>query len=122
MLLVVMTTWVLWMALTPQPRGPALPWDKANHVGAFAALSFVAYFASRDRPRATLGLCMGLVLLGALIEWGQMYVPGRYAEALDLLADTVGIAIGLSIALPLARLLDRRRRRRLPGEQPPAPR
>lgn len=106
---IVLTVIVLGLALTPNPRGPSLGWDKANHAAAFAALAFCGHFAWRERAGHTARLVLALLLLGIGIEIAQRAVPGRSAEAVDLLADAAGIGIGLVIANALSRRLDRRR-------------
>lgn len=96
---------VTYLALTPTPPKAAdLGWDKLNHLSAFTALMLLAGQAwPRHRRRA------GLALLahGGLIEILQTQVPGRSAEWGDLLADGVGIVLGLGLLGILAHL-DRR--------------
>lgn len=105
----VLTVIILGLALTPTTRGPSLGWDKANHAAAFAALAFCGHFAWRERAGHVARLVLALLLLGIGIEIAQRAVPGRSAEAADLLADAVGIGIGLLIAGALSRALERRR-------------
>lgn len=119
LLLLLLTAWILWMSLTPQPRGPALPWDKANHALAFAVLGLCGHFALREHRHGRRWLVLGLGLLGVGIEWGQLYVPGRAAELADIAADGVGIALGLALASAASTRLDRRRQPRTPGAAPP---
>jgi VanZ family protein len=109
-----LTVTVLFLALRPGSGGPTLGWDKANHALAFACLAFSGLFALRERRRAPLWVAIGLLALGGLIELVQLHVPGRSAEWADLLADAVGIGLGLAAALVLAARLDRRRQPRGP--------
>ena len=87
-------------ALTPHPPTTLhTGWDKLDHVLAFAALGLCAQSAAAD-PRRPAWAWLGLVLaFGAFIEAAQAQIPGRYAEAADLLADTLGIACGAVSAL-----------------------
>jgi len=107
---------VLLQALAPHPRGPSLGWDKANHVAAFASLAFCGLLALRERPRHLFWIGFSLLALGAGIEIAQAYVPGRSADALDIVADAVGIALGAGAGSQLARSLERRRVRRREAE------
>ncbi|MBL8328200.1 MAG: VanZ family protein [Rubrivivax sp.] len=108
-LLAVLSVYVLYGALTPNPKGPSLGWDKANHAAAFAVLAFCAVFALRERPRHVFWIAYLLLALGLAIEIAQTFVPGRLGDWQDLLADAVGIAVGLMAAIRLAVRLDRRR-------------
>lgn len=119
LLLLLLTAWILWMALTPQPVGPSLPWDKANHALAFAVLSLCGHFALREQRHGRRWLVLGLCLLGVGIEWAQLYVPGRSSELADLVGDGVGVVLGLALASAASRRLDRRRQPRAPGAAPP---
>jgi VanZ family protein len=90
--------------------------DKTEHFIAFTLLAF--WFGSilvrRDLP----WLALALVAFGGLIELAQgaMHL-GRDAEVVDLVADAVGVAAGLALALTplgrwarvLERYIDRRR-------------
>jgi VanZ family protein len=101
----VTTAFVLYMALAPQPEGPSLPWDKANHVSAFTVLSFGLLHALRASAHRYLVSAVALQMLGVAIELAQLYVPGRSAQVVDAIADAVGIAVGLTLAAGVGRLL-----------------
>jgi len=95
---------VSWLAFTPYPPpGVDLGWDKANHASAFARLMLVAAWAWPLRLR---WLPPALLAYGGFIEIVQSFIPGRDGEWLDLLADGVGIALGLALAILLLRLLN----------------
>lgn len=87
------------LAATPQPPSTLdSGWDKLNHVLAFAALAFCARHAAQG-SRWPAPIWLGLVFAwGALIELAQTQVPGRHGEWSDLLADAVGMAIGMAAA------------------------
>jgi VanZ family protein len=57
----------------------------------------------------------GLLAYGALIEVAQMFVPGRTASLADVVADAVGIALGLVLARVWRRLAVPANRPRAPG-------
>ncbi len=91
---------------------PTLGWDKLNHAAAFLTMAFSGHFAFRERPRATFWVVFSLLALGIAIELLQTYIPGRQGEVEDLLADAVGLFMGLLLALGLARRLERRKQPR----------
>ncbi len=93
------------LALTPTPPPmPGLPWDKAQHALAFAALAVAGRLSAPAGPRPAAWWLLGCVAYGAAIELAQMQVPGRSAEGADVLADAVGAVLGL-VAAALARRL-----------------
>ena len=78
----------------------------AAHVVFFAALTATLLVW---RPRAAgvryiAAVVIGLVLFGVLIE-GLQSISGREASLRDILLNSVGIVVGLCIALPSRRLL-----------------
>jgi len=99
----------------PQPWFPGA--DKLQHLAGYAVLSAYAamLFASR---RAQGAAALGLVLLGVVIEVAQSALTAsRQADAVDLLANLAGIALGLaSRSTPAAALLQRIDNR-LPGRR-----
>ena len=71
-------------------------WDKANHTLAFGAL---ALFAGLGWPRwPWWQMALALIGYGVLVEVVQYFV-GRDASALDVLADSTGIALHGAICL-----------------------
>lgn len=84
---------VLTLALLPDPD-PRLStgWDKGNHLLALAVLAFLGCAALRGR---WLVVTAGLLGYGVLIELLQGLTGHRFAEWADLLADGLGIALGL---------------------------
>ena len=104
-LLLVLLCVITLLALAPAPPEEAsLGWDKLNHFAAFAALAVVA---ALGYARATLAVALGLLGYGALIELLQALTPSRSADWADLLADGLGIGIGLLIAALLTQLARR---------------
>lgn len=92
------------LALTPNPPSTFEPGgDKLDHVLAFAAMGLCAQSSAAD-PGRPAWAWLGLVLaFGVFIEAAQAQIPGRHAEAADLLADALGIACGAVPALLLWR-------------------
>lgn len=113
LLLVALGVIVTIMACRPADAfQPTLGWDKLNHAAAFMTMAFCGHFAFRERPRASFWVVFLLMALGLAIELVQLGVPGRDADVMDLLADGIGLASGLVLAMGLARRLDRRKRPR----------
>jgi VanZ family protein len=91
---------ISWLALTPAPPPEAgLLWDKLNHFGAFACLAVAGFMGFRRR---WLAVALGLLAYGGLIEVLQSFIPPRQGEWVDLLADGIGIALGLGLAAVVA--------------------
>lgn len=78
--------------------------DKTGHVLAYAVLS--GWFSLLAGGRTALGgIAIGLMAYGALIEILQGFTGYRFAEWGDLLANGLGILIGLAVyPTPLRRL------------------
>lgn len=95
------------VCLLPSPDLPNLHVsDKIEHALAYALLagSAVQLF---QRWRALLLVALGLLVLGIGIEFAQaLFTTTRAMEAADVVADSIGIVVGLSVALtPLRDLL-----------------
>jgi len=92
------------LCLLPSQDLPSLGvWDKLEHAIAFGALAF--WFGSIVVRPDLPWVGVAVVAFGALIEIAQGAMgQGRDADWHDLVADAVGVAIGLSFALtPLGR-------------------
>jgi VanZ family protein len=75
-------------------------WDKLVHLLAFCSLAYTAYFATGGKLSA---IAIALLLFGVGIEAVQALAPGHHAEFEDVLADTIGIMLGLLLASETAR-------------------
>jgi VanZ family protein len=80
-------------------------WDKLNHLLAFGTLAPCTMLALQGRRRRRLGSGLFLLAFGAFIEVVQTQIPGRSGEWGDLLADSLGIVLGLLAARFIDRLL-----------------
>jgi len=68
-------------------------WDKGNHFAAFFVLYILLSFAYEN---LTLFVKIALLLgFGLQIEIVQSFIDGRFFSLLDVVADSVGIAIGV---------------------------
>ena len=88
---------VAWLAFRPAVEVEAgLPWDKANHAIAFAVLTFLAGRGWPRLPPPVLVLIMLAAGIGVELVQGLPQV-GRDADAWDVVADAVGIALGWAV-------------------------
>ena len=77
--------------------------DKAEHLVAYGLLM---YWWGMVQPRNMLRWAIALPLLGLLLEWAQSFVPHRFMDWNDALANTLGVALGCALlATPAARLV-----------------
>lgn len=90
----------VWGGNQPQAAGliPA-PWDKLAHLAWFATLAGLLVLGLRGSGmRAPLLVAFACMALGAWDEWRQLALPGRNFGLDDLLADGVGVALGVCLA------------------------
>lgn len=95
---------ISWLAFSSRPPPSAdLGWDKANHFAAFAVLTFTGLQALAGRRRPRWSVLAMMLTYAVLIELIQAQIPGRDAEARDVLADMIGAAIGLALHAAVTR-------------------
>jgi VanZ family protein len=94
---------VFWLSSLSRVPGAQYAWDKLLHALGYCGVSLLALRAfhgglTRLRPKRTLA-ALGVMLVWFVSdEWHQSFVPGRDAEALDVVADTVGFGLAVAIA------------------------
>lgn len=78
------------------PAGGALvgSYDKSAHLVIYAIFAILAYRLGLTRRRYVY-LCIGIIAYSGLLELGQSFVPGRQMSGLDLLANTLGVLLGV---------------------------
>lgn len=86
-------------AIIPQSR--YFSWDKLAHIIEFGILGYLtaraAYFSGwrwLTSQYVPMTIIFG-ILFAAGDEWHQLHVPGRYASVFDVIADGLGILLGL---------------------------
>ncbi len=91
---------ILAMIPLPEPYFNAFSFqDKIEHYGCFVVLMLMGWAGA---PRHARSIAIGLVLYGLLIEVCQdQFTLNRVGDPWDLLADTVGVLIGLGICTRL---------------------
>ena len=78
--------------LPPSIPEPTTGWDKTNHLLAFGVLAMLGV---RAWPGRVWHVVVGLVAYGGLIEVLQSMTSYRDASWHDLMADSLGIAVGM---------------------------
>lgn len=68
-------------------------WDKANHFTAFFTLYILLSFSFKNLNIVAKSII--LVAFGVQIEIVQSFIDGRSASFLDVVADSIGILIGV---------------------------
>jgi VanZ family protein len=87
-----------YLALTPQ-HIEVLDglWDKQNHFAAFFVLYILLSFGYLQF--SIIKKLSLLLLMGFQIEVTQYFIPGRFFSLMDIVADSIGIAIGVVVYL-----------------------
>ncbi len=82
------------LAVIPQQSVPGLtPFnDKGNHFLAFSVLTLLLLDGYRVKY---LSAFVWMLMYGVLIEVSQLFAINRHGELLDVVADTVGVVIGI---------------------------
>jgi VanZ family protein len=99
---------VTYYSLIPRVEFPIDFWnaDKVYHCAAYAWLAVLPMVGFAVRRRA-FSAALSMIILGALLEIGQRYVPGRTCSLLDMGANSIGVAIGISLGYYLRCRLQR---------------
>ena len=92
---------IFWLSSQPTLPTPMLfmHQDKIFHMGAYFIMGLLAWRLFKDcfsKPLFIWGISFCFCsLYGLSDEWHQSYVPGRDADVLDWLADSIGASIAL---------------------------
>src|ERR1700680_2320030 len=78
--------------------------DKLLHFSAYVVLALLPMLGLRAKGIA-LGAAGSMALLGLLLELAQNFSPGRTPDIFDELANVLGVACGIALALPLRQRL-----------------
>lgn len=82
----------------------ATPIQKAMHITSYAILAVLWMWTLASVESRFVRIALVLVLtvgLGALLEWQQTRVPGRFGSVTDVLLNTLGAVAGLIVAILL---------------------
>ena len=101
-------SFIYWLSSKPSLPAPMLftHQDKIFHMGAYFIMGILAWRFFNDcfsKPTVVIlvSLCFSSIY-GMSDEWHQSFVPGREADVLDWLADTLGALIAL-VAIQLTK-------------------
>ena len=99
--LVLYCSFIFWLSSKPSLPAPIYfsHQDKIHHMGAYFIMGILAWrffntLFSKPTTVMIVSLCF-CSIYGMSDEWHQSYVPGREADVLDWLADTLGALIAL---------------------------
>jgi len=98
---------VTYLSLIPRVEFPVDFWnaDKAYHCAAYAWLALLPMM-SFPILRTALSAALSMILLGAILEIAQYYIPGRSFSLLDITANSMGVALGIYAGHCLRNRLD----------------
>jgi VanZ family protein len=71
--------------------------DKIEHVGAYLVLAFLP--ALHERRRFAIAAAVGAVALGVALEYVQLYSGWRNFEVGDMIADAIGVCLGMAAGI-----------------------
>jgi hypothetical protein len=92
---------VIWASLKPNGGATIAGSDKLAHGLAYMSLALVGLNNFRLLANKALFVAFAL-MLGALMEYGQSFVPGRDMSAEDMLANSIGVALGIVFYIPFS--------------------
>ena len=103
-------TWagaIVWLSLTPSPPTIDIQsGDKLGHFMAYGALmSWFSFLYSKAGTR--LAYAAGFVAMGIGLEFVQGWLGYRTFEVFDMLANSIGVLLGLALALAMPRITAR---------------
>lgn len=73
--------------------------DKIEHFAAYAVLAFLP--AIHERRGFIIIAALGAVGLGVALEFGQLSLGWRNFEIRDMIADAVGVCVGVAAGVPM---------------------
>ena len=85
------------LSLLPATAPPGdYGFDKMAHAAGYGLLALLAHLAFEGRSAAR-AAALAMIPLGCLIEVAQAFVPLRYGDPWDALANSVGALAGLAL-------------------------
>jgi VanZ family protein len=89
---------IAYLSLLPGDAVQVNIWDKFLHTAAYAAMSLLAAWSLPGKRSYFIALVL-LCIYGILLEYGQSFIPDRFPSWQDIIANTLGLAIGAVIPL-----------------------
>ena len=103
-------TWagaIVWLSVTPSP--PTVDFaesDKLGHFIAYGVLMF--WFSMLYLKRASrIAYAAGFIAMGIGLEFVQGWLGYRTYEVLDMVANAIGVLLGMALALAMSRIMVR---------------
>ena len=93
---------VIFLSVTPRPvpTSGVLFSDKVQHVAAYAALALAGGIGFAGMAGR---VAVGVFALGLALEGVQAFVPGRLAGLDDVVANSIGVGVGIAAAIAVSR-------------------
>jgi len=87
---------VAYLSLMPEVEFPLDFWnaDKLYHCLAYGWLAVLPMIGFTVR-RTALSAALSMIVLGAILETGQYFIPGRMFSFLDFIANCIGVSLGI---------------------------
>lgn len=98
-LLVFYASLLAWLSLMPgSGSAPLFPHDdKVMHLAAYFVFALLGMPLMRSRS-AIVGITLAVILFGALMEFGQYFVPLRDMSVWDVFANSLGACLGAHVS------------------------
>ena len=96
---------IVWLSVTPRPPDLGIEHgDKLGHFAAYGAVTFwFGQLYARLATRAA--YATGFIAMGVALEFVQRALGYRSFEVLDMVADAIGVVLGLAAVLAAPPLL-----------------
>lgn len=87
---------IVWLSLTPAP--PTIDVEQGDKLGHFAAYGLLmsVFCLIYDQWRTRLGYAAGFIAMGIALEFLQGMTDYRTFDPLDMLANAIGVLLGLA--------------------------
>jgi len=89
---------VAFLSLQPGDGSFVGPYDKVAHFVTYGIFAVLAHRMNLS-ARRYMYVCIGILTYSGLLEVAQSFVPGREMSALDLFANTLGVAFGMLLRI-----------------------
>ena len=83
------------------PPKAGIELDLILHFALYALLSGLAMIILNNHKTAVLMVVIAMLTLGFLLELAQLYIKGRTFDLNDLMANSIGVIIGVLVGLLL---------------------
>ena len=82
------------------PKAWLLNWDKLIHLFEYFFLGILAMMSLKNISiTSSLGVILFGILFGSIDEYLQSFIFGRFSSGLDVLADGIGVTIGVLLVV-----------------------